>query len=73
MYIFTVYMYVCILWCIWIYVYVYTRMYVCMYVYIHYMYICIYERLSKLLVHGQTMDDLGGGPIALQGFRHMLL
>ena len=38
-------------------------MYVCIcisvYVYLH-MYICILERLSKLLVHGQTMDDLGG-------------
>ena len=30
------------------------------------------ERSSKLLIHGQTMDDLGG-PIALQSFRHMFL
>ena len=29
-------------------------------------------RLSKLLVHGQTMDNFWG-PIALQGFRHMFL
>ena len=32
----------------------------------------MYDRLSKIVVYGLAMDDLGG-PMALQGFRHMFL